>query len=275
MSEERINEQLERRLTRALHAAAPRPDPGLADRLLSRIAVEPQRRRWSGLSLVTGFAAAAAVVMLAVVVGLQVGRLLPNVEPPPVGQSPSAAPSVPGTPEPSVAPPSVSPSTSATPSPAGQTCTNEELGFTVAFPADWWANEEISSDDPVMTPIAACTYFSEEPVEIQQNSQVPPTVAISAGLVDRPIGEAEPEYRVISSETATVAGRPATVEEVEWTADTVFIPAGTRRYAYEIQLVSGEVLSFTTSAAAPIGDAYAEHKRVLDAMMDSLELSAD
>ncbi|MDQ2689871.1 MAG: hypothetical protein M3Y29_06320, partial [Chloroflexota bacterium] len=67
---------------------------------------------------------------------------------------------------------------------------------------------------------------------------------------------------------------PATIEEIRWTEDTVFQRAGDRAYAYRIELANGQILGFGAQTTAVIGDEqYEEAKAVLDAMMESLQLS--
>ncbi|MGH2383134.1 MAG: hypothetical protein ACRDG7_18185 [Candidatus Limnocylindria bacterium] len=69
-----------------------------------------------------------------------------------------------------------------------------------------------------------------------------------------------------------VAGRPATIQEIEWTADTVFQRAGDRSYAYRISLANGETLLFGTLNQRP-SEQYDSRKLVLDRMMETLELT--
>jgi hypothetical protein len=261
---------LERRLARSLHAAAPRPAPDLADRLLSRTASVGQRRGWGHLAFAPALAA-GAVVVTAVIVGLQLGNLL---LPGDVGSDPSATAVQPfssGAASPALTPsPTTEPSPSADLFPNGNQCTNDEFGFTVSYPGDWWANEEVVPEDPALSPIPACTYFGEQPVELRPNAGVSDEVAIIVGLADEPLGDYQPPYEVVESREATVDGRRATVEEGVWTEDTVFFAADDRSYGYSIHLPSGETLRVSTSSTATLG-AYEDHKQILDRMMETLE----
>lgn len=264
---------LEERLRRSLHATAPRPAPDLADRLLSRTAAVGQRRGWGRLAFAPALAA-AAVVMIAVVVGLQLGNLLPrggNIgsEPSATGISPFSS----GTASPEIASSPTPPSPSASEVlPNGNQCTNEEFGFTVSYPDDWWANEELVPEDPALTPIPACSRFAEQPVELRPNAGVSDEVAIIVGLAEEPLGDYQPPYEIVESREATVDGRRATVEEGVWTEDMVFVAAGDRSYGYSIDLPSGQRLSFSTSSTATLG-AYEDHKQILDRMMETLEFA--
>ncbi len=271
MTDDRIPPGFERRVASSLQAAAPIPAPDLADRVMRKTSMTRQRRRWGGLALASALAATAAVAV-AVVIGLQLGGLLPQS--PNVGDEPSA---VATTPVPSAtAAPASQPATAA-PSPSeglpadGLTCTNDEFGFTVEYPADWWANEAVIPEDPALTPIPACTYFAEETVELQPNAGLPRGIAVIVRLAEDPAGEPT-GVEVIERRDTEVDGRPAVVEELEWTEDTAFQRSGDRTLSYRIQLAHGQALMISTDTAVSGADAtaYAEHREVLDRMMDSL-----
>jgi hypothetical protein len=77
MTDESDLRDFERRIRLTLHAAAPRPAPDLADRLLRRTALVQQRRGLFGLSFAPALTA-AAVVVAAVAVGIGLGNMLPR-----------------------------------------------------------------------------------------------------------------------------------------------------------------------------------------------------
>jgi len=274
MNGDRSLPDLERRLSHALHVAAPLPDAHLAERLLSRTAAMPQRRGWSPFMTSAGALAVAAVVVLAILTGLALGQLPRNVgSGPDATQSASTVASeAPATiaPTPSQTPPS--PSSTASAMPDGQRCTNETLGYEVSYPADWYANAEIEQE--FGDPIPACTYFSSQPMDIAPNAGLPPTVAISFERWTEvpPTGEG---WEVVSREETSVAGLPAVVIELEQTSDAgaPFSAAGDRTYGYEVELPDGSVLTVSTGTTAD-GD-YAEHKDVIDQMMATVELTGD
>lgn len=274
MTDDRDLRDLERRLSHALHQTAPRPDPYLAERLLSRTAAMPQRRGWSPFATGAGALAVAAMVVLAVLTGLALGQLPRNVgSGPDASESPSTVASdAPGTISPTPAVPPPSPSSSAAGLPDGQRCTNEMLGYAVSYPADWYANAEIEQE--FGDPIPACTYFSSQPMDIAPNAGLPPTVAISFERWTEvpPTGEG---WEVVSREETSVAGLPAVVIELEQTSDAgaPFSAAGDRTYGYEVELPDGTVLTASTGTTAD-GD-YAEHKDVLDQMLATVELTGD
>lgn len=258
---------LEQELRRSLHAAAPHPAPDMADRLLARTAAIEQRRGWGGLAFVPALGA-AAVVVVAVVAGIAFGDLLPRTDPPGVGPSsvavsPTPSPSVAPTPTPSQAP---SAAPSAAVFPGGGVCENESLGYTVGYPAGWYANEAIEPQDG-LDGVEACQYFAEEPMEIRPNAGLPPTVAIVFSRGDE---ELPSSGITISSEETTIAGRPATVTESEGTGDGPFFAEGDFSYGYQITLPDGRFLVASTYYAND-GD-YETHKLTLDQMMETLEL---
>lgn len=221
--------------------------------------------------------AAVAVILAAVAVGLGLGDLLPSgasVGEPgdSIGHSPSPSAKAEATPLPTRAPTATA---SGALYPGGAvTCENVSIGFVVSYPADWWANEEIEPVDPGPSPIPACVYFAEEPVDLMPNAGLPPGIAITVGLEEQPVGDPQQPTEVLSSRDVTVAGVPATVEEIIWTEHTVFQRAGDRSYAYRISLPSGATLLVGTLNQQP-SEQYELRKAVLDAMMTTLQLTAN
>jgi hypothetical protein len=273
MTDDRIAPDLERALHDSLHRSAPIADARLAERLLARTAATRQRRHWSPFSALGPALAAAAVVVLAVAAGLALRDVPANIgadgspgaTPTPI-VSPSASPSPTAEATPSA---SVLPSASPTPSgfPDARRCTNDELGFEVAYPSEWHTNEEIAVE--FADPIPACTYFDEAAFEIQPNAGLPPSVGIAIGR--EPEAQPEPSGSdVLQRDQAMVDGQPATVSEIEFAEADAFIEAGQRDYWYEVALPDGSILVARTSSRG--GDDYEAHKAVLDRMMESLTL---
>jgi len=265
---------LERRLARSLRAAAPHPAPDFANRVLRQTASAPQRRRWWTLGAFPVLAA-VLVVTLAIVAGLGIANLVPSepgvgddATPPPASAEPTDGPPS-ATPEPTLSPAPPSPSPSAGETADWPRCENEELGFAVSYPPDWWVQED-ARPDPGLDPIPGCTYFAPEPVDVPQNAGLPDTIAISFGLAEDPLGPVEPPYVVLSRETTTVDGLEAELTEVEMTeAAAPFFEAGERSYGYRVSLPDGETLAASVTSSA--GD-YDEEKRVLDLMMETFAL---
>ncbi|MDQ3691953.1 MAG: hypothetical protein M3406_18340 [Chloroflexota bacterium] len=269
MNGDRETRDLEDRLSRTLHQLAPRPDPHMAERLLSRTAATPQRRGWSFFA--TGFGG-VAVVVLAIFAGLALGQLPRNV-----GNIPHATESparVSSEPSPIISPIPDEPTPSASPSAGelgdGQSCTNEMLGYTVRYPPAWYTNAKVEQE--FGDPVPACKYFSSQPMDIAPNAGLPPTVAISFERWME-VPPASEGWEVVNREETTVAGLPAVVTEREQTSDAgaPFSAAGDRSYGYEVELPDGTILTAATSTTAD-GD-YSEHKDVLDQMIATLELT--
>ena len=157
-----------------------------------------------------------------------------------------------------------------------QECENEELGYEVGYPEDWWANERIEPDEPTLTPIPECMYFAREPVDLQPNAGLPGGLAVHFDVregqeaVDPELMESYGE--ILGQDDDTVDGRPATVWETEATNGTSFTPAGSRTYQYVIELEDGSQLVAITDSVHQDEEDYEATKPILDAMMDSLEL---
>ena len=171
---------------------------------------------------------------------------------------------------------SPSPTPDASPSAAGfenaNRCTNDEAGYSVDYPADWWANGAVVPE-PGLTPIAPCVAFAEAPVELIPNSQLPPSVSISGGITEPPPDDATQPVEILSSRQTQVAGRAAEIVETRWTEDVFFFRAGDRLYEYRIELANGQTLLFSTHMNELIDDVtFDRYKEVLDTMMETLEL---
>lgn len=162
---------------------------------------------------------------------------------------------------------------SASPSPAEDSasadvaeCENTELGYTVEYPADWWANERVEPDFAGGTPIPGCTYFAPKPVELQPNAGLPGGIAI---WFDTPsAGAPEAQGEVLDREETTVDGQDAVVIEYEPPVGS-FSPEGTVIYEYLVTTDDGVLAALTDAFRHPD---YEPNKRILDAMMESLEL---
>ena len=212
----------------------------------------PQRRSW-----ISGFAVpaltVASVVVVAVVIGLQLGSLTRE----PIGSA-GIGPSGSGMASPSASAPP--------PLPSGMTpCANPTDGYTVGYLSDWHANPAIAAPAG-LDPVAPCRFFAEEPFEVRPNAGVPGTVAITFQVVPdvRP-----PSGSLVGAELqTTVGGRSATMREIE-VGDGAFMPAGSLVYEYFVALDDGTFLLVSTDSARD-GD-YAEHKLVLDRMMETLQ----
>lgn len=172
---------------------------------------------------------------------------------------------------------SASASASPTEGPLGDAaaCENEELGYEVDYPEDWWANERIEPDQPTLTPIPECMYFAREPVDLQPNAGLPAGLAVHFDVregqeaLDPELMESYGE--VLGRDEDTVDDRPAVAWETEVTNGMSFTPAGSRTYQYVIELEDGSQLVAITDSVHQDEEDYEATKPILDAMMDSLE----
>lgn len=147
-----------------------------------------------------------------------------------------------------------------------QSCENDDIGFTVEYPGDWWANERIEPDFDGGTPIPACTYFAPEPVALQPNAGLPPGVAIWFNVPSANAADSSGEE--LDGGEATVDGYDATIVEYV-PRESGFSPEGTIIYTYVIDR-DGERISALTNAFGH-EDTYEENKRILDSMMETLD----
>lgn len=147
-------------------------------------------------------------------------------------------------------------------------CEDDSVGYRVAFPDAWWWNEPF--DSPI-GPHVQCRYFAPEAFDVRtvnREQPVPEGVAVTVTVI--PPGDAGVGLsgEVVASEEVTVADRPATTSE-QVHAPGGFLSPGERLYQYLIDLGDGRDLLFVTGNST--GD-YSENRRVLDGMMESLEL---
>lgn len=260
MTEPSQVDDLERDLRRWLAAAAPLPPSDLADRIIRDTEATPQQHRWRSWLRAAIVLSAVAAFAVAVVVGIELARLLPP-RTTHVADQPSAT---------SRAVESVTPWASSAPSPSVDVladwteCRNEVDRYSVSYPADWYANPAAPADEGT-DGLAACVAFAPGPFELRPNAGVPPSVAIFFQL----LAEAPPAAgKVLKEKSVMVDGREATVRELE-TGDGLFLPAGTRVYEYLVALDDGEVLQAATHSAR-VGD-YREHREVLDRMLQTVQ----
>jgi hypothetical protein len=259
---------LERRLAEWLKAAAPAPAPDFAERVLNRTGTTPQRSPTTGWRLAALTAASAAVLLAAVIIGLQAGRFM--IGPPPPGEEPEIT--APATPVPTPLPvtPAPSPSPQPAPTPTEETgfedglrCTNVEDGYSVSYPGDWHANEEVQSSEG-LDGVSACLMFGPEPLQVLPHAGPPP----GAVIIIQPVSQAPAVIGEVTLEERTkVDGRDATVREFH--AAEPHMAAGALVYQYLVELDDGWLLLVATDSTRD-GD-YVGHRDILDRMMQTLE----
>lgn len=148
-----------------------------------------------------------------------------------------------------------------------QSCTNDEIGFSVDYPEDWWANDRIEPAAQGLTPIPACMYFAPEQVELMPNSGLPPGIAVWF--------DHETQFEItteeLSREELEIDGRRALLVETEATGDSGFEPEGTRTYRYIVDMGDGSEVLVAASTLYVSDSEYEEAKPVLDAMIETLD----
>lgn len=151
-----------------------------------------------------------------------------------------------------------------------ENCENEELGYEVDYPGDWWANERIEPEDENLTPIPACQYFAPNELELQPNAGLPNGIAIRFDIPDDQIDLSNDE--ILSEDETTVDDHDARVVETEPAPQPGFVPEGSLVYRYVIELEDGRQLVASTDNILQDDALYEESKGILHAMMDTLDI---
>ena len=271
--------------------------PEFTGNVMTEIHRSPQRRRGLAWPIATGLVTvAAAAAVVAIGLGLLDGKTDVGVGPSP-SASASASPSGSETASPSAsASPPVSSSPSAEPTiqdgefgpihsmapdeafPDPQTCevagaitTNgetSEVGYTIAYPAGWYTNEEGASR-------SACTLFAPQPFELREDGMVPEQVAIEANLP--PGGDYGAGGTVVSTEEYTVDGVAAIRLEIspedggfvrEYTVAWVIAVAGA------LPAEGNDRPYLVLSASSPDEAEATEWAEVLDRMVATLDIGS-
>jgi hypothetical protein len=141
-----------------------------------------------------------------------------------------------------------------------QRCTNEDDGYSVAFPASWHTNTgEIAP---------ACSFFHPDEFEVPERTE---TLGVAILITREPVafaavaGEGGPR-RDVTREELTVAERPAVKLEYVSTGDGL-LPEGTPVYEVLVEL-EGSTLIATTAGLDDLD--FDANKDVLDLMLESL-----
>lgn len=139
-----------------------------------------------------------------------------------------------------------------------QSCTNQEAGFEVGYPAGWHTDESCEWFDPeefelprAQDALDIAIHVREEPVSLER--------ATSGG----------PFSEVLARRRDTVAGRSAVRMEVRMTEQGL-MPEGTRAVHWTIALDGNRSIRASTYSVG--GHDYDRSRMVLDDMVESLEL---
>ncbi len=144
-------------------------------------------------------------------------------------------------------------------------CSNPEIGYSVAYPAEWQTNP-----GDVMP---ECSLFDPAPIEVTPGTEIPFDIAVVIRRESVPFatiaGEQRGQREMLREET-TVAGRPAVRLETENT-EALLRPEGARSYRYLLDL-GGETLVAATHDAGELP--YERKKQILDEMIATLQLTS-
>ena len=137
--------------------------------------------------------------------------------------------------------------------------------FDVTYPESWWVHDR----DPEHH-IPACAFFHPEPLALEYNSEAP-GLAIDLGVDGLWVNLQfpAPDADIVSERRTTVAGLEAVRYEQRSKQGTI-LPEGTLSTVWVVNLDPLGLVATTSQ----VGDLdYAANQRVLDVMMESLEVA--
>lgn len=145
-------------------------------------------------------------------------------------------------------------------------CVNEEIGFRVAYPEEWVVNEGDG--------LPACSAFDLEDASVPEVGEIPSNIAVvihDPGVEFERATDFDEDFtvEVITRGETTVDGRPAITAELRSTGEGMY-PEGHLSYSYYVDLGPNTLQAIThdVPGAEP---GFEERRRILDAMMSSLE----
>jgi hypothetical protein len=145
-------------------------------------------------------------------------------------------------------------------------CANEDIGYTIGYPADWHANTN--------TVVGPCIAFSIGPVVVPPATDfiAPIMIGRNPHSLEEAIGHLTPMfYTVLWQQETQILGRDAVRVETRTTGEGL-LDAGVDQYAYYIRLDEESTLTLTVTEARPLD--YISTKVILDAMIGTLEIGA-
>jgi|GEM_PF-1506596 len=142
-------------------------------------------------------------------------------------------------------------------------CTNDEVGYTVRYPAGWHTNP----GDVTQT----CSYFDPEPISVADGTE--PDVAVvlrDADVGYRTISSSDAFGEVRSRDAGMVDGREA-VAVVDAATGEGLLDEGTLAYTWVVDLADGSFVATTHDAP---GRDFSRNSKVLDQIMASIDFTA-
>ncbi len=144
----------------------------------------------------------------------------------------------------------------------GQSCTNEQIGYTVNFPQNWQTNSG--------SVVNQCQVFDSDAIQLEEATEdFDEAVYLRQENIafDRLANTDSRSSRTLSRRQTTINGRQAVVIESESTGIGL-LPEGRRFYRYLVDLGTNTLVAVTYDV--PNQD-YQRNKQILDRMMNSIE----
>lgn len=154
-------------------------------------------------------------------------------------------------------------------------CTNDAVGYSIGYPGDWFTTDVLNGK---RSPAFACRWFATRPFgeagnEVLDGYGYPLEVSVRDARFDVVVSEMTGEgIRVISSEAVDVDGHRAVRLEIEF-RDSPLVDAGSRLYAYVVELQPTRTLKVLTFDAPGRPDDYNEDRRIVDLAVGTLQFA--
>lgn len=148
----------------------------------------------------------------------------------------------------------------------GQQCRDDELGYRVSYPDGWRTNPgEV---------LPACRLFDPAAIRVEAGTEVPLDIAVMIHPSPAPLDQFTASghaAEVVATWETTVDGHDAVAVELRATGRAM-LPEDARTYLYAVDLGDRRLVASTHDPGPP---PYAHAREVLDAMMASMQLTAD
>ncbi|WP_071515726.1 hypothetical protein [Geitlerinema sp. PCC 9228] len=146
-----------------------------------------------------------------------------------------------------------------------QTCTNEEQGYSIQYPQQWFTNSgEV---------VATCHFFDQQPLEIEPRTENFAAINIRIEAIPfQKLRQMSKETKISSKQlfknTTTIGDRTTIVIERQATGKGM-LPKNMKFYSYQVDLGDRTFVATTYDSSSRN---YQRNKKILDAMMDSLQI---
>jgi hypothetical protein len=154
-------------------------------------------------------------------------------------------------------------------------CTNDAVGYSIGYPGDWFTTDALNGQ---RSAAFACRWFATEPFgaagnEVLDGYGYPLEVSVRDARLDDVVSEMTGEgVKVISSEVVDVEGHRAVHLEIEF-RDSPLVDAGSRLYAYVVELQPKRTVSVLTFDPPGGPDGYNEDRRIVDLAVGTLQFA--